>query len=98
MRQKTHDPHEASVNLTIHNEKGVHTRPATEIIKCANQFQSHITICYEQETIDTSSILSILMLGIPYQAKIQVRAEGPDADAAIEALTALNARQFGLPY
>ena len=44
---------------------------------------------------DAKSILGVLTLGVSQGTMITVRAEGPQADAAVAALTDLVSRDFG---
>lgn len=65
---------------------GLHTRPATTIVKMLQGCKSHVNFTYRGETINAKSILSILMLAAPKNSKITVTVEGIDASAILDRL------------
>jgi len=82
----------------VQNKKGLHTRPATELVKCTAMYKCNITLCYQDLTVNGKSLLGILMLAAVRGAKIEVIAEGDDAQLAINALLDLAKNQFYMPY
>ncbi len=81
--------------VKIMNKQGIHARPAAEIVKTAARFRSEITIIRDDMEVNGKSIMGVMMLAAECGAEIIIRAEGEDADAAIEALAALIANGFG---
>lgn len=84
-----------SIQLTINNAVGLHARPASLFVQEANKFASDITVFLGEAQADAKSILDLLLLGANQGCTITVRAEGPDAEAALEALQSLHANNFG---
>ena len=84
--------------FTVVNDKGLHTRPSTELVKCALNFKSEITLTYQELSVDAKSLLGILMLAAAKGAKVQVEAEGADAKEAIAAILDLAVRKFYINY
>lgn len=82
-------------SIQIVNRNGLHARPAAEIVKLAAKFQSEITIVKDDLDVNGKSIMGVMMLAAEHGSTILVRAEGPDADAALEALTTLVSNKFG---
>jgi len=80
------------------NEKGLHTRPSTELVKCAAQFKSEINLSYQDLTVNAKSLLGILMLAAAKGAKVQVEASGEDAKEAIDAILNLAESKFNIKY
>lgn len=80
------------------NEKGLHTRPATELVKCAAGFKSQITLTLQSTTVNAKSLLGILMLAASRGSKIRVEAEGKDADKAVARLIDLAKNKFYIKY
>ena len=70
-------------------ELGLHARPAGEFVKLAGQFEAEISVSRGGEWVNGNSVLSILTLAAARGTRLTVRADGPDADAALEALGAL---------
>lgn len=84
--------------FTILNDKGLHTRPATELVKCTSSFKSQISLCYQNLTVNGKSLLGILMLAAAKGAKIKIEAEGDDAQACINAIVELAKNKFYMNY
>ncbi|MDN3507728.1 MAG: HPr family phosphocarrier protein [Simkaniaceae bacterium] len=84
--------------LVILNDRGLHTRPATELVKCASQFRAQITLKYQDLTVNGKSLLGILMLAAARGSKISVEAEGEDAQEAVSALINLAKGRFNINY
>jgi phosphocarrier protein len=85
----------AERSVQIVNKHGLHARPAAEMVKAASRFQSDITIARDDLEVNGKSIMGVMMLAAEYGASITLRATGPDADDALEALAALVASRFG---
>jgi phosphocarrier protein HPr len=85
-------------SFTVVNEKGLHTRPSTELVKCASAFKAQVMLVYHECTVNAKSVLGILMLAATRGAKIQVEAEGEDAELAVRALLELARNKFNVKY
>jgi phosphocarrier protein HPr len=81
--------------VRIINKLGLHARPAAEIVKTAARFKSNITIIRDDLEVNGKSIMGVMMLAAEFGSTILIRAEGEDADAALDALEALVAAKFG---
>ena len=81
--------------VQIVNKNGLHARPAAEIVKLAAKFQSEITIALEDLDVNGKSIMGVMMLAAEHGSMIILRAEGPDADQALDALATLVSNKFG---
>ena len=81
--------------VQIVNKNGLHARPAAEIVKLAAKFQSEITIVKDDLDVNGKSIMGVMMLAAEHGSTILLRAEGPDADAALDALATLVSNKFG---
>jgi phosphocarrier protein len=86
---------EINKTFTIINKLGVHVRPATQLVKIANKFDSDIYIKKDDLEVDGKSIMGILMLAASRGSKIIIRADGEDAKEAIEELGSLIIGKFG---
>jgi phosphocarrier protein len=81
--------------VQIINKNGLHARPAAEIVKLASKYRSEITMMRDDLEVNGKSIMGVMMLAAECGATLMVRANGPDADQAVEAIAALVARKFG---
>ena len=82
-------------SVQILNKNGLHARPAAEIVKVSARFQSEIVLLRDGMEVNGKSIMGVMMLAAECGATLVLRAEGSDADAAIEALAALIQNKFG---
>jgi phosphocarrier protein len=83
------------LNLTIINEKGMHARAAGEFTRVASRFKSTVFVSHDGMEVNGKSIMGVLMLAAYCGTTIRVRAEGEDAEAALDALTKLVEEKFG---
>jgi phosphocarrier protein len=81
--------------VQIANRNGLHARPAAEIVKAAARFTSEITIRREDMEVNGKSIMGVMMLAAEYGTTLHVRANGPDADQAVDAIVGIIASRFG---
>jgi phosphocarrier protein HPr len=84
--------------FAIVNDRGLHTRPSTELVKCAANFKSEVRLIYQRQTVNAKSLLGILMLAAPKGARITVEAEGVDAEQAVASILLLARSSFHICY
>lgn len=87
-------PTKASVSVTVSNRLGLHARPAMSFVETATNFESSVTVARGSHVVDGKSIMQIMMLAATKGTKLDIEAEGPDADDAVAALKALVERGF----
>ena len=75
--------------VTVNNQVGLHARPATFFIQKANEFKSSIWIEKYERRINAKSLLGVLSLGIIKGMTMDIAADGPDEQEAVEALEQL---------
>jgi len=81
--------------VRVKNDLGLHTRPATMILKLLQECKSAVYFTHKRETVDAQSILNILMLAVPKNAFITITVEGDDADMTMDRLVEAFDNQFG---
>ena len=81
--------HDVEKIVFIHDELGLHARPAARLAQAAQRFQSRITLEHDGMVADAKSILDILSLAAGRGASLALRCEGEDALAAAEYLEEL---------
>ena len=82
-------------SVQIVNRNGLHARPAAEVVKAAAKFKSEITIVREDLEVNGKSIMGVMMLAAEFGSTLTIRAHGPDAQQAIDAIVELIAHKFG---
>jgi len=75
--------------IEIKNADGLHMRPAMQFVDIACKFESEITISNGQTEVDGKSIMQMSMLAATCGTKLNVKAEGADAQQAVDALQEL---------
>ena len=85
-------------SFLIINEKGLHTRPATELVKCAQRFKSKVSLHNKGVEVNDKSVLEILMFAATSGSRIEIEAQGEDAAAAVNAVILLASNKFNIHY
>ncbi len=80
--------------VVVKNRAGIHARPASSIVNLASKFKSEIYLQKNGEVINAKSIMGLITLGIHYNDKVKVLAEGEDEQQALEAIVNLIERPF----
>ena len=68
-------------------ESGLYNRQATFFIQKANEFKSSIWVEIDDRRVNAKSLLGVLSMGITKGTTVNIIAEGPDEEAAVEALS-----------
>jgi phosphocarrier protein len=80
------------------NDKGLHTRPSTELVKCATSFKAQINLIYQDLVVNAKSLLGILTLAAARGSRIEIEATGDDAQAAVQGIIELARNKFYIHY
>lgn len=73
-------------------EDGLHARPASAFVSTAGEFDAEITVAPadgEKEPVRGDSMLAVTGLAVTGGEQVRITAEGPDAEAALDALETL---------
>lgn len=84
-----------SIDLVLPLKAGLHARPATMFSEIAARFSSEIQVTFGEKSASGKSMASLLKLGIPPQGAFRLSAAGPDAAAALKALSEAVAEGLG---
>ena len=83
--------------VVVTHEVGLHARPASMFVQTANKFAAAITVqnlSTGSDCVDGKSIIMVLTLGVLQNHELLIKAEGPDAENAVQALYQLVKRNF----
>ena len=83
-----------SRTVEIINERGLHARASAKFVKVASGFDAEVMVSREGQSVDARSIMGLMMLAAGIGSTIDIAAEGPEAEAALDALCALIANRF----
>lgn len=77
------------VKAIVVNKLGLHARPAMVFVDLAGTFKSEIKVRKDDNEVDGKSIMMMMMLAAAKGSELVIIAEGPDAQAAADALKKL---------
>ena len=83
--------------VTVRNRAGVHTRPASMIVREAARFASEFFIKKDGYEINGKSIIGVMTLAAEQGTTLELQFDGPDESEAADALEALFEKGFGEP-
>jgi phosphocarrier protein HPr len=75
--------------VEIKNADGLHMRPAMQFVDMASTFECDVTVSNSENSVDGKSIMQMSMLAATCGTKLKIRAEGTDAQQAVDALRKL---------
>jgi len=85
----------ASGVTTVEHEKGLHARPASVFVQTASEFEADVQVANpEGETADATSSIGVISLGVESGDRIEITADGTDADRAVDRLVTLVESDF----
>jgi phosphocarrier protein HPr len=83
-----------SKELLIINKRGLHARASAKFVQTVERFSAEVWVTRGNETVGGTSIMGLMMLAAAPGTTIVVSAIGPDAQAAITAITDLVESKF----
>ena len=75
--------------VTVRNRAGVHTRPASMIVREASRFGAEFVIRKDGYEINGKSIIGVMTLAAEQGSTLDLLFDGPDEAEAADALEAL---------
>jgi phosphocarrier protein HPr len=83
-----------SREIPIINKRGLHARASAKFVQMVERFNAEVFVTKGNETVGGTSIMGLMMLSAGPGTSIVVSAVGPEAEAAIDAITELVASKF----
>ncbi|HWL20622.1 MAG TPA: HPr family phosphocarrier protein [Bradyrhizobium sp.] len=83
-----------SKELLIVNKRGLHARASAKFVQTVERFSAEVWVTRGGETVGGTSIMGLMMLSAGPGTTITVSAIGPDAEAAVAAITELVESKF----
>lgn len=84
----------AAQKVTIVNKLGLHARAAAKFVTMASQYESEIQLIKDERRVNGKSIMGVMMLAAGKGTVLELRADGPDAQAAVDGLAELIDQRF----
>lgn len=83
-----------SREIPIINKRGLHARASAKFVQMVERFNAEVWVTRGAETVGGTSIMGLMMLSAGPGTSIVVSAAGPEAQAALDAITELVASKF----
>lgn len=81
--------------VIVKNRAGLHTRPASMIVRTASQFDADVYIQKDSYEINGKSVIGVMTLAAEQGATLTLIFDGEDEDAAADAVVNLFEEGFG---
>ncbi|MEI8386414.1 MAG: HPr family phosphocarrier protein [Verrucomicrobiota bacterium] len=81
--------------VVIENRNGLHARPAAMFVKISSRYRAEVWVEKDGERVNGKSIMGLMMLAAGKGSRLQVIAEGSDADKAVAEIKNLVETRFG---
>ena len=81
--------------IRIVNRRGLHARASAKFVKCAGAFDADVRVKKDGQTVGGTSIMGLMTLAAAPGCTIELEADGPDAEKALNALCDLVGCGFG---
>ncbi|MCC7152185.1 MAG: HPr family phosphocarrier protein [Rubrivivax sp.] len=82
-------------DIRIVNRLGLHARASAKLTKLAASFASEVHLTRNGRRINAKSIMGVMMLAAGMGAEVEIEVDGPDEEAAMQALRTLIDGRFG---
>ena len=83
-----------SRELQIINKRGLHARASAKFVQMVEKFNAEVWVTRGSETVGGTSIMGLMMLAAGPGTTVTVSANGPEAQAAVDALAGLISDKF----
>ncbi|MCC7097079.1 MAG: HPr family phosphocarrier protein [Thermomonas sp.] len=81
-------------DLKIINRLGLHARATARLVHVLSAFQSQATLEVRGREVNAKSIMGVMLLAAGPGAEVVLRVDGPDEQAASDAVASLFERRF----
>ena len=82
-------------NITISNKLGLHARASAKLTKLAGGFKCEVHLTRNGRRVNAKSIMGVMMLAAGMGSKVEIETDGPEEEAAMQALRQLIDGRFG---
>ena len=80
--------------VTVHNETGLHSRPADLFVRTAKLYECTIAVYKGDKSADAKNILKVILLNVAQGDEVRIETTGTDESAALEDLPTLIESNF----
>jgi phosphocarrier protein len=81
--------------VEIVNKLGLHARASAKLTQAAGKYPCAIHLSRNGRRVNAKSIMGVMMLAAGLGATVEIETDGPEEEAALDALVKLFADKFG---
>ena len=81
--------------IHIINRLGLHARAAARLVTLTSRFESRIELGRNGQMVNAKSIMGVMMLAASKGTRLRLVVDGPDEEAAAQAIEELVNNRFG---
>ena len=81
--------------VAIVNKLGLHARASAKLTQAAARFPCAVHISRNGRRVNAKSIMGVMMLAAGLGSTVEIETDGPEEEAAMDALVKLFADKFG---
>jgi phosphocarrier protein HPr len=81
--------------IEIVNRLGLHARASAKLTQLAGSYDSEVWMARDGRRVNAKSIMGVMMLAAAKGTNIEFEIDGPDEQAAMDAIVALIGDRFG---
>lgn len=81
--------------VTIINKLGLHARPSAMLVTTTSRFKSEVVFTKGDTEVNGKSIMGVMMLAAEKGSQVKVQCDGPDEEAAMQAIVEVIESGFG---
>jgi phosphocarrier protein len=81
--------------VTVRNQAGLHTRPASMLVRTASKFDSEVFLRRDNYEINGKSVIGVMTLAAEQGATLELIVDGEDEEEAADAIAELFEDGFG---
>jgi phosphocarrier protein HPr len=81
-------------NITVVNKLGLHARASAKLTQSAAGFQSGVWLTRNGKRVNAKSIMGVMMLAASIGSTLELETDGPDEEAAANAIERLFVNKF----
>ena len=96
MEHSTASENAATRTVVVSHPNGLCLRGASAICKLTDVFDAKIEIVKDEQRVEASDALQVVLLAAECGSHVTLEATGPGAEEAVDALATLFAKNFGL--
>ena len=82
-------------DIEIVNRLGLHARASAKLTQLASSFQCEVWMSRDGRRVNAKSIMGVMMLAAAKGSSVELETDGPDEQAAMDALVTLIEDKFG---